>query len=420
VNHLLSLALRSAWNRRLTLGLTFVSMALSVALLLGVERIRQGAQESFSQSVAGTDLVIGARTSPVQLMLYSVFHIGEATNNIRWRSFKDIASNPSVAWSIPISLGDSHRGFPVLGTNSDYFEHFKYGAKKPLSFSAGKPFAGLYEAVVGAEVAERLGYGLGKNITLSNGTGEIGLAEHADKPFTVVGVLSRTGTPVDRTVHVTLEAIEAIHLDWQGGAKIPGVNIPAEYAVKFDLTPKEVTAILVGLKSRAAVFKMQRIVNDYEAEPLLAVMPGVALDQLWGIVSVAERALLAVSGMVVVVGLCGLVAVILASLNERRRELAVLRSVGASPRDVFFLLSAEGIFVTLSGTITGMVGLAALTAVLAPAVQAHYGLLVSPKFVSFDELGLVGVVVGVSLLACLAPGYGAYRISLSDGLTPRI
>ncbi|MFZ2301284.1 MAG: FtsX-like permease family protein [Gallionella sp.] len=420
MKYLLALAVRSAWNRKLTLGLTLLSIALSVALLLGVERVRQDAQESFEQSVSGTDLVVGARTSPVQLMLYAVFHIGDATNNIHWQTYRDIAANPAVAWAIPVSMGDSHHGFPVIGTTADYFGHFRYGEAQPLAFSGGKPFAGLFDAVIGAEVAGHLGYRVGDRITLSHGAGDIGLAEHADKPFTVTGILARTGTPVDRSVHVSLEAIEAIHLDWQGGARIPGFAIPAEYAKKFDLTPKEVTAILIGLKSRAGVFKMQRYVNEYHAEPLLAVLPGVALDQLWQVVGIAERALLAVSGMVVVVGLCGLIAVILASLNERRRELAILRSVGARPVDVFLLLSAEGMFVTLSGTLLGMVLLTALTATFAPLVQSHYGLTIAARFISNDELGLLGIVMGVSLLASLMPGYGAYKLSLSDGLTPRI
>ncbi len=256
MRHLFVLAAKSAWNRRLTLGLTLVAVALSVTLLLGVERIRHEARNSFAQSVSGTDLVVGARTSPVQLMLYAVFRIGEATNNIRWQSYQAIAENPAVAWSIPLSLGDSHRSFPVLGTSTGYFEHFRYGDAQPLVFSAGKPFAEVFEAVLGAEVAERLGYHLNQRIVLNHGMGHVGLAEHSDKPFTVVGILARTGTPVDRTVHISLAAMEAIHLDWQGGAPLPGLTIAPEYVKKFDLTPKEITAALVGLKSRAGVFKM--------------------------------------------------------------------------------------------------------------------------------------------------------------------
>lgn len=417
---LLLLAARSAWNRRLTLGVTLVSVALSVTLLLGVERVRHEARDSFAQSVAGTDLIVGARTSPLQLMLYAVFRIGEATNNIRWQSYRALADNPAVAWSIPLSLGDSHHGFPVLGTSSAYFAHFHYGDSRALAFSTGKPFAEVFEAVLGAEVAERLGYRLGDHIVLSHGMGDVSLAEHADKPFTVVGILERTGTPVDRTVHVSLEAMEAIHLDWQGGAPLPGLSIPAEYVRKFDLTPREITAVLVGLHSRAAVFKVQRQINDFVDEPLLAVLPGVALDQLWQVVGIAERTLLAVSAMVVAVGLAGLVAVVLAGLGERRRELAILRSVGARPGEVFLLLTAEGLFITVLGALFGVALLALLTTLLGPLAQAHFGLTIRASWASSEELVLLGAVVAVGLAASLFPGYRAYRLSLADGLTPRL
>ena len=419
MTHLFALAVKSAWNRRLTLGLTLVAIALSVALLLGVERVRHDARTGFEQSISGTDLVIGARTSPVQLILYAVFRIGEATSNVRWQSFLDVANHENVAWAIPLSLGDSHMGFPVLGTSSAYFEHFRYGASQPLALNTGRPFEGLFEAVIGAEVADRLGYREGSRIVLSHGMGDVSLADHGDKPFVVVGVLARTGTPVDRTVHVSLESIEAIHLDWQGGAPLPGFSIPAEFVTKFDLNPKAITAMLVGLKSRAAVFRMQRYVNEYADEPLLAILPAVALDQLWQVMGIAERALFAISGMVVAVGLTGLIAVILAGLNERRRELAILRSVGARPRDIFFLLMIEGAGITLLGALLGVALLSATIALAAPYATAHYGLAIAPLALGVAELALLAAVVGVGLLASLIPGYRAYRMLLADGLTPR-
>ena len=420
MKHLLFLATRSAWNRKLTLGLTTIAIALSVTLLIGVDRLRNEAREGFNHSVSGTDLIIGARTSPVQLMLYAVFRIGEATNNIRWNAYQDIVADPLVAWSIPLSLGDSHHGFPVLGTTSAYFDHFHYGDDQALKFSKGKPFIDTFDAVLGSEVAARLDYHLGDHITLSHGTGTVGLPEHADKPFVITGILAPTGTPVDRTVHVSLEAISAIHLDWVGGAPMPGFTIPQKYVHKFDLKPKEITAALVGLKSRAAVFRMQRMVNDFSEEPLLAVMPGVALEQLWQVLDVAEKSLLAVSAMVVVVGLSGLVAVILAGLNERRRELAILRAVGARAHEILLLLTLEGLFVTIAGIVSGVVVLELLTLVLAPTAQATYGIAIRPSFVTLDEMKLLGMVITVGLLASLVPGYRAYRLSLSDGLTPRI
>jgi putative ABC transport system permease protein len=418
--HLFAIALKSAWNRRLTLGLTLIAIALSVSMLVGVQRIRHDAREGFAQSVSGTDLVVGARTSPVQLMLYSIFRIGEATNNIRWRSFQAIAAQPAVAWAIPLSLGDSHHGFPVLATSSAYFEHFRYGASRPLRFTSGRRFEQLFDVVLGAEVARHLGYRLGDKITLSHGIGDSGLTEHADKPFTVVGILARTGTPVDRTAHISLEAMEAIHLDWQGGAPLPGLSISAEQVRKFDLTPKQITAVLVGLKNRAGVFKMQRFINESTDEPLLAVLPGVALDQLWQVVGVVEQTLLAVSAMVVLVGLSGLVAVILAGLVERRRELAILRSVGARPRDVFLMLMLESLAITVLGALLGVALLDLATVLAAPLAQARYGLALQSTLLAADELPLLGAVIATGLLVSLVPGYRAYRLSLADGLTPRL
>ncbi|HZQ72560.1 MAG TPA: ABC transporter permease [Burkholderiales bacterium] len=420
MSHWLLLAAKSAWNRRLTLGLTVLAVALSVVLLLGVERVRSDAREGFTQSVSGTDLIVGARTSAVQLMLYTVFRIGEATNNMRWDAYQELARHPLIAWTIPLSLGDSHRGFPVLGTTPGYFEHFRYGDSRPLAFAAGKPFAELFDAVLGAQVAEALGYRMGDRIVLSHGIGGIGLPEHADKPFVVSGILQRTGTPVDRTVHVSLAAIQAIHLDWQGGAPVPGFSIPAQYVRKFDLTPKEITAALIGLHSRAAVFKMQRYIDDYKGEPLMAVLPGVALDELWRVVGVAENTLLAVSGMVVLVGLTGLVAVVLAGLNERRREIAVLRAVGASPRGIFLLLTTEGLLVTALGCVLGILLLLALTVAAAPLAQSRYGVALHPRVISLAELRLLALVIAVGVLASLIPGYRAYRLSLADGLAPRL
>ena len=419
---LLHIASRSAFNRRGTLSLVVLSIALATALLLGLERLRTDIRSSFSQAVSGTDLVVGARTGPVQLMLYAVFHVGGATNNIRIDSVRAVAAHRAVAWVVPISLGDSHRGHPVLGTTPDYFTHFAYGDRQPLTLAQGHAFAGtldgLYEAVIGAEVARALGYKLGDRVTLSHGLGELA-PEHADKPFVVVGILGRTGTPVDRTVHISLQAIEAIHLDWAGGAPMPGMKIPAEYARKFDLEPKQVTAALVGLKSRAAVFNVQRFVANFEAEPLLAVLPGVALDELWAAVGLGERALMAISGLVALVSLASLVAVVLAGLNERRRELAVLRAVGAGPRHVLVLLAAEGALVTLAGALLGVLAAALAVVAAGPWVQRQFGIALQAQMPTPEQWALFVAVLLAGMLASLVPGWRAYRLSLADGLSPR-
>lgn len=425
------LSLRSIANRRLSVALTVLAVALAVALLLGVERLRTDARAGFAQTISGTDLVVGARGGAVQLLLYSVFHIGDATANLSWASVEHVAALPQVKWLVPLALGDSHRGHRVVGTTTDFFLHYRHGEGSSLAFAAGGPFAeaparaeDIFQAVVGAEVAARHGYRLGDRIVLSHGggAGEGGprFAEHADKPFTVAGILAPSATPLDRAVLVSLEGLEAIHVDWHGGAPIPGLKIAPEHVRKFDLRPKSVTAALVGLKSRTAVFRVQRQINTYRGEALTAILPGATLQELWSLVGIAEKALLAVSALVVVVGLAGMVAVVVASLGERRRELAILRALGASPRQVFALLAVESLLLALLGIGAGLALLYTAGAVAAPWLAATHGLHLSLGWPSSGEWRLLGAVLGVSLLASLVPALRAYRYSLADGMTIRV
>ena len=348
------LALASLWNRRTTAGLTVLAIGLSVTMLLGVEKLRTDARAAFANTISGTDLIVGARGGSVQLLLYSVFRIGDATNSISWRSYQELKIHPRVRWSVPLSLGDSHRGFRVLGTNRDYFEHYRFGAGQALRFASGEPFAKTLDAVIGSEVARRLGYRVGSDIVVTHGTGELALSEHDDKPFTVVGILAPTFTPVDRTVHVSLEGMTAMHIDWPSGAPLPGQQVSAQDGLEMDLTPKSVTAVLIGLDSKLAVFRVQRHVNDYPEEPLMAIIPGVALQELWDLMGVAENALRLISIMVVVTGLLGMLTVILSSLEARRREMAVLRSVGARPAHVFALFMSEAGLLACAGAALGV------------------------------------------------------------------
>ena len=417
---ILRLAWQSLWNRRLTAALTLLSIALSVALLIGVERVREDARESFANTISGTDLIVGARSGGVQLMLYAVFRIGNATNNFSWESYEAISNLPDIAWSVPISLGDSHRGFRVLGTSQDYFKHYRFARDRKLEFKDGKPFTDLYDAVIGSEVAASLNYRLGDALTIAHGASDVSFARHADKPFKTAGILKRTGTPIDRTVHVSLAAIEAVHVDWKGGAPVPGFKISAEQARGADLTPEAITAALLGLKSKIATFHVQRWVNDYEEEPLTAILPGVALSELWNVIGVAENALLVVAAFVVVVGLFGMLTALLTSLNERRREMAILRSVGARPSHVFSLIMGEAAALTLTGIGLGLCLLYGLLLVAQPIVEARYGLYAAIGGLSRHELLLLGVVFAAGSLIGAVPAYRAYRLSLADGLSTRI
>jgi putative ABC transport system permease protein len=413
---ILRLAWRSLLNRWVTAVLTILAIAVSVMLLLGVEKVRTGARASFANTISGTDLIVGARSGDLQLLLYAVFRIGNATNNMTYESYQDIASDDAVAWIVPVSLGDSHRGFRVMGTSGGYFEHYRYRRDRELTFAAGQPFDDLFDAVLGADVAQQLGYQLGDPIVVAHGLGEVGITEHDDKPFTVAGILEKTGTPVDRTVHVSLEAIEAIHIDWQSGAQIPGQAVSADEVRSMDLTPNAVTAAFVGLKSKLATFKLQRAINTYAEEPLSAILPGAALQQLWGLIGTAETALGAISVMVVVTALLGMVTMVLATLNERRREMAILRSVGARPRTVLGLLVAEAGLLGLLGALLGVILLYLALVIVRPLVDAEFGLYLEIGWLSRRELLSLLAIVVAGLLAGLLPALRAYRLSLADGM----
>jgi putative ABC transport system permease protein len=308
-----------------------------------------------------------------------------------------------------------------MGTSAAYFEHYRYGRKRPLAFAAGGPFDDLYDAVIGAEVAEALQYRLGQEVVIAHGLGEVSFANHDDQPFRVVGILERTGTPVDRTVHVSLEAIEAIHMDWQSGMQAPkGARVSAEEARAANLTPKTITAFLLGMESKATVFMMQRALNEYRQEPLLAIIPGVALQQLWELVGVADTALMIVAAFVVLAGLLGMLTAILTSLNERRREMAILRSVGARPGHVFGLMVLESGLLALLGVLLGLALTYGVLAGLAPLLERRFGVFVELSAPSAYDMGLLGLVVGAGLLIGAVPAWRAYRNSLADGLTIRV
>ena len=411
---ILRLALASLIARILTVGMTILAIALSVALFLGVEKVRTGAKASFADTISGTDLIVGARSGSVQLLLYSVFRIGNATNNVTWKSYQDIAALQNVDWIVPISLGDSHRQFRVMGTTQAFFEHYKYRQGRSLEVAAGGIMDDLFDTVIGADVAAKLGYSVDDPIVVAHGLASF--TEHKDQPFRVSGILEKTGTPVDRAVIISMEAIEAIHVDWQGGAQVPGQSTPANVIRGMDLMPRAVTAALVGVESPLQTFAMQRAINEYSEEPLLAILPGVAMQELWGIVGIAETALLAVSSMVVITALIGMMATIFSSLNERRREMAIFRAMGARPTTIVGMLVFEAVVMAAFGALLGLAFLYIGLTIAQPIVDSAFGLWLPIDAPTIQEVWVILGVICSGAIVSLAPAIRAYRMSLADGM----
>jgi putative ABC transport system permease protein len=412
------LALGSLLARALTVAMTILAIALSVMLFLGVEKVRTGAKASFADTISGTDLIVGARTGSVQLLLYSVFRIGNATNNMTWESYQDIADRDAVDWIVPISLGDSHRQFRVMGTTSEFFQRYKYRSSQSLAVRDGAIMDDLFDATIGADVAETLDYSVGDPIVVAHGLASF--SEHEDQPFRITGILEKTGTPVDRTVIVSLEAIEAIHVDWRSGAQIPGQSTPADAIRQMELHPAAITAALIGVKGRLQVFGLQRSINDYAEEPLLAILPGVALQELWQIVGIAETALIAVSAMVIVTALIGMMATIFSSLNERRREMAIFRAMGARPRMIFAMLVLEAAVMAAIGALLGLILLYLGLYMAQPLIDSAFGLWIPIDPPTLREAWVLIAVILSGAIVSMVPAIRAYRMSLADGMMVRI
>jgi putative ABC transport system permease protein len=416
---LLSLAYHSLMKRKVTTTLTVLSIALSVALLTGVENIRTSARDSFAGTISQTDLIVGARGGSLPLLLYAVFHMGTATNDITVKSYAHFQNHPAVDWTIPLSLGDSYRGYRVVGTTADFYSHYRFRRDGRIQLAAGRVPEGIFDVALGWDASQDLKNKIGDQITVTHGISDgKGIFRHDDRPFTVTAILEKTATPVDRSVYVTLEGIEALHLDWGDGAPpIPGEETPTSKIKKEDLPVKQITAFLLRTKSRIDTLRLQREVATFEAEPLQAIIPGVALSELWSTIGYAEDALAVVSVLVTIVGLLGMMVSLYTSLNERRREMSVLRAVGAGPGKIIALLVFESGLLAVAGVLLGLATTYGTLLLAQPVVENRFGLFLPIESPTTAGYAYVGAVIAAGLAIGFVPAVKAYRNSLVDGLS---
>jgi putative ABC transport system permease protein len=250
---------------------------------------------------------------------------------------------------------------------------------------------------------------LGDSVALAHGIAATSFSMHDDRPFTVVGILQATGTPVDQTLHVSLQGIEAIHIDWQQGIKRSNSTLTQSDLEQADLAPKSITAFMLGLKSKIATFQVQRAINQYTPEPVVAILPGVALSELWRMISILERTLLLVSALIFVAACLGVSAMLLASIRERRREIQLLRIIGAPPYVLFLLIQLEAFIITLISCILGATLLVASLVILQGYLVSQYGVYIDINLLTDKSLTLMGCVLLASMIAALIPSFSGYR-----------
>ena len=413
------LTFKSIKNRKFTSFLCVLSIALSVTLFLGIERIRNGARDGFTNTISKTDLIVGAKGGPLQLLLYTVFHIGGAVNNIKMSTYNDIKAHRQVEWTIPISLGDAYRGFRVVATDENFYEHYRFRGDNKVELMEGVLPTDTFDVVLGSEVAKKFKHKVGDPITLSHGLSAESILSHDNTPFKIVGVMKPTQTPIDTGVYITLHGMEAMHFGWETGVP-SGEAIDAERFKKENIEITQLTSFMVKLKSRIAVLKMRRDIDQYANEPIMAIIPALSLQEMWETISYVEQVLFLVSLCVLLVGVLSILISLYTSINERRREMAILRSLGASARHIFFLLLFESSFLVLMGCVLGVASMYGLLFFVSPWLEANFSVYLPIQAISKTEWMYLGAIFVVGTLAGLIPAIKAYMNSLQDGLTIKI
>ena len=468
-----TLVIQSLLNRWLSCLLIILTLAFSISLFFTVSRIQESVRSSFQNTISGVDSVVAARGGDLQILLNSVFLIGEPNSTIRWSTFKDITDNNKMNWAVPITLGDSHKGYRVIGTTNNYFKEIKYSSGKNIEFLSGNSFNNVFDVVLGNAVANKLKYNLGAEIIITHGLSDVGEVhtfssekenhsdhadhdDHADEEhdnhddhvdhddhakheehdnhedhadegheghnhenlgFKVTGILKPTGTPIDNAVYISLAGIEAMHTGWIGNQKVIDVSI--EQIMQSELKPKTISAIFVSLKNRTQVFQFQRDVLNYKEEAISSVMPGITLSRLWALTGNVDKAFKIITFFIIIIALLGMIAMTIAGLNGRRREMAILRSVGASPTNIVSLLLVESIIISLISCAIGYILMIVIFSIGKDYLQNNYGIFINSFSIKNYDLQMIISIICAALIATIVPAIQIYKNTLRDGLNVR-
>ncbi|MFP4502649.1 MAG: ABC transporter permease [Candidatus Hydrogenedentota bacterium] len=429
------------WNRKLTTILTIVSVALGVALITAVLTLRDETRRRFEEEGQTFDMVVGAKGSALQLVLCAVYFMDRPPGNISTDIYHQIAEDPMVRAAFPIAIGDSFQGFPIVGTTPEYLAHERLNVRddtfsRVLAFAEGEPFDEPMEIVIGAHVARATGVEVGDQVVgthgfieLSESTREaVGFHSHEHQPYTVVGILEPSNSPNDRALFTNIQSVWDVHADpskfpeWHGTEEEEAHQDAHDHGhaghahdTHTHSAGDEVTAVLVQLDSPADRFVFKDMVNrKYNAA---ADIPIQVIEKLYDqLLSTAKLVLLAVGYLVVVVSALSILIGLYLSIMQRRRDMAIMRALGASAYEIFGAVLIEAFWVTLLGIGLGWILGGAVTFGLSAYLAAKFGMTLNAFIIGRETVNAFAVILGVGILAGLLPAWQAYRSDVARDL----
>ncbi len=395
------IVLKSLRQHSLSTAITAASIALAGGLLMAVWVVKEQSHQAFTQNNAGFDAVLGARSSKLQLVLNSIFHVEESPGNMPWNDYLEIRNNPNVETAVAIAVGDNYRGYRLVGVTPNLFTQVEYAPGKRFQVRPpGRLFdPALREAVVGSFAAERLGLRYGDTFHPFHGLNFNEKEQHPEI-YVVVGIMKPSNTPADRVIWIPLE----------GTQKMSGHD---------ERAAEDVSAALVKLRgSGQAGFRLDMFYNKQGNRLTFAWPVGRIMAQMFDKISWFDRVLAMVSYLVAVVAAGSILASIYNSMNERKRDIAILRALGARRLTVFSMILLEAATIAALGMAAGFAVYAGITLAAAELIRAQTGVVLSPFSFNTVMLWAPAGMIGLAALAGLVPALKAYRTPVAENLAP--
>lgn len=392
----IALAWRYLWSKPLGAALNLLLLSLGLASITFLLLVGEQLNKAFERDLQGIDVVVGAKGSPMQLILSGVFHLDVPPGNVPLKAVQELQKHPLVAKVIPISLGDNFRGFRIVGTSHDYMSHYQ------AKLGQGQLWTQAMQVVLGATAARKLGLAMGDTFVGSHGLGAGGHT-HGDSIYTVVGILASSGSVLDRLILTDTASVWQVHEDY---------TAVDDEDRRIMIEEREVTMALITYKSPLAAVSFPRYVNT--STEMQAAAPALEITRLLSMLGIGTDVLRAFAGVLLLTAGLSVFIALWSAVRDRRADLALLRMLGAPPAKVAALLLLEALWLGLLAAVLGLAAGQGMAAGLGWLLQLDNSLLIGGMAWPLALWTVPGVALGVSLAAALLPALGAYRVSVLE------